>query len=190
MPIADLIRLGEPRAIVRWGSPVLHRKASQVTDFGPELQQLLADMFATNTAAKGAGLAAQQVGVDLAAFIFDCADGDGIRRRGVICNPEVELPEGKERRLVAWGEGCLSLPGAYEDLMRPDVATCRGLDQYGEPVVLTAGGTLGRCLQHETDHTNGMVFGDRLTKRARKHLYEMFEQGADRYPLTWPASSN
>ncbi len=188
MPVAELLRLGTARTIVRWSDPVLHSPAQPVTDFGPALQELLADMFATNTAADGAGLAAQQVGVDLAVFIYDCPDENWARRTGVVCNPRVELPEGLGRHLVTWEEGCLSLPGANIDLSRPDVATCRGFDQYGDPVVITAGGTLGRCLQHETDHTRGMVFGDRLPTRRRKQLHRIFDQIASTYPDDWPQS--
>ncbi|GAA3687732.1 peptide deformylase [Gordonia hankookensis] len=188
MPVAELLRLGTPRTIVRWGDPVLHTPARPVTDFGTELQQLLADMFATNDAAHGAGLAAQQIGVDLAVFIYDCTDETGSRRTGVVCNPALTLPEGRARRLVSYGEGCLSLPGAYADVDRPDVATCEGQDQYGEAIVVTAGGTLGRCLQHEADHIDGMVFGDRLATRARKRLHRMFDEGSHRYADDWPRS--
>ncbi|GAC68045.1 peptide deformylase [Gordonia soli] len=188
MPVSELLRMGAARPIVRWGQPVMHRPASPVTDFGPELQALLADMFATNTAADGAGLAAPQVGVDLAVFVYDCTDEVGARRTGVVCNPEVELPEGRDRRLESRSEGCLSLPGAYSELARPDVSTCRGLDQFGEPVELTAGGILGRCFQHETDHLNGVVFGDRLSARARKALHRTHDDIADRYADDWPVS--
>ncbi|MBO0811979.1 MAG: peptide deformylase [Microlunatus sp.] len=188
MPVAELMRLGAPRAIVRWGDPILHNPAVPVTEFGAELQELLADMFASNAAAHGAGLAAQQVGVDLAVFVYDCPDENWQRRTGVICNPRVELPGGGERRLVSWEEGCLSLPGANIDLARPDTATCTGQDQYGEPVTITAGGVLARCLQHETDHINGMVFGDRLPSRKRKQLLRAFDRVAHRYPDDWPLS--
>jgi peptide deformylase len=189
MPVAELLRLGTPHVVVRWGEPVLHAPTRPVTDFGAELQQLLADMFATNTAAEGAGLAAQQIGVDLAVFVYDCPDENWTRRTGVICNPRIELAEGRNRRLASWDEGCLSLPGVTMDLARPDVATCRGQDQFGEPVVITAGGTLGRCLQHETDHTNGMVFGDRLSSRKRKELHRAFGRIADQFPDDWPKST-
>ncbi len=187
MPVSELLRLGSAHAIVRWGTPVLHEPARPVTDFGADLQRLLADMFATNAAAEGAGLAAQQIGVDLAAFIYDCADENGARRAGVVCNPEIELSKGPERRLVDYGEGCLSLPGAYADLARPEFSTCRGQDQYGDPVEITAGGTLGRCLQHETDHINGMVFGDRLPNRKRRKLYADHAIVAEQYGDHWPA---
>ncbi|MBS4104058.1 peptide deformylase [Tsukamurella paurometabola] len=187
MPVSALLRLGTARPIIRWGDEVLHTPARPVTDYGSDLQELLADMFATNTSADGAGLAAQQIGVDLAVFIYDCTDETGRRRTGVVCNPVVELPTGRERHLVDYDEGCLSLPGAYTELARPEFATCRGQDQYGDDIEMTAGGTLGRCFQHETDHINGIVFGDRLPTRRRKRLYRDHEHIASRFPLGWPA---
>jgi peptide deformylase len=186
MPIEELVRIGTARRIVRWGEAVLHRAARPVTDFGPDLQALIADMFATNRAAEGAGLAAQQIGVDLAVFVYDCHDEHGRRRVGVICNPSVTTPDGRDRRLEAVAEGCLSLPGAYATLARPDVATCRGQDQYGDEIEVTAGGTLGRCLQHEADHLAGTVFGDRLARRDRQRLYAMHHEVAAEFPDDWP----
>ena len=151
------------------------------------LQLLLADMFATNTAAGGAGLAAPQVGVALAAFVYDCVDENFERQVGVICNPTVEVDSSDRRRLESWEEGCLSLPGGYAELARPAVAVCRGQDQYGKPVEVRGTGLLARCLQHETDHLNGIVFGDRLSSRRRRGLYESHRLAAHRYSLTWPA---
>ncbi|ARE37141.1 peptide deformylase [Rhodococcus sp. ADH] len=187
MPVSELLRLGTAQPIIRWGTPVLHAPARPVTEFGSDLQDLLADMFATNTAAHGAGLAAQQIGVDLAVFIYDCTDEVGTQRTGVVCNPVVDLPEGVHRQLVDYGEGCLSLPGSYTDLARPDFSTCRGNDQYGNSIEITAGGTLGRCFQHETDHINGIVFGDRLPTRKRKQLYRDHDEVSDQYTAHWPA---
>ncbi len=80
----SFISLGTARPILRWGTPVLHTPTRPVTDFGAELQELLADIFATNTAAEGAGLAAPQIGVDLAVFVYDCTDETGTRRTGVV----------------------------------------------------------------------------------------------------------
>ncbi|WP_308115786.1 peptide deformylase [Rhodococcus sp. BP-241] len=104
-----------------------------------------------------------------------------------MCNPVVEMPESSSRRLVDVGEGCLSLPGAYTDLARPEYATCRGQDQYGDPIELTAGCTLGRCFQHESDHIDRTVFGDRLLRRRRKQLYRDHEPVSDRYGADRPA---
>lgn len=186
MPIDELTRLGEVRRIVRWGEPVMHKLTRPVVDFGPELQTLLCDMFATNTAANGAGLAAPQIGVDLAVFVYDCVDADWRRQVGVVCNPILELPQGRDRKLESWEEGCLSLPGADAPLHRPNVVTCRGQNQYGEEIELLGTGMLARCFQHETDHLSGMVFGDRLSRRAFKQLLQQHEVLADSYAHDWP----
>jgi len=188
MPIDQLTRLGIVREIVRWGAPVLHRPARPVTDFGDALQYLLGSMFATNAAAHGAGLAAPQIGVGLAAFVYDCLDAELRRHIGVVCNPVVELPRGRDRRLETWDEGCLSLPGAVAELARPDLAVCRGQDQYGHDIELIGTGQLARCFQHETDHLDGIVFGDRLSSRRCRGLYESHRQVADQYPVDWPVT--
>ncbi|RYY13822.1 MAG: peptide deformylase [Alphaproteobacteria bacterium] len=188
MPIEQLVSVGSARPIRRWADPVLHERARPVFEFDDALQLLLADMFATNTAASGAGLAAPQVGVALSAFIYDCVDENFDRQTGVVCNPVVEIDQGATRQLETWEEGCLSLPGGYAELARPAVAICRGQDQYGSPVELRGTGLLARCFQHETDHLNGIVFGDRLSSRRRRALYETHRDGAHRYPLSWPAT--
>lgn len=188
MPIEELIRSGNVRPIVRWGEPVMHTLSRTVSDFGPSLQTLIADMFATNLAADGAGLAAPQVGVDLAVFVFDCFDSQWERRVGLVCNPSVTFAERTRRHFVDLDEGCLSLPGAYASAVRPDFAICRGQDQYGNDIEVLGTGTLARCLQHETDHVNGLVFEDRLPRRLRKLLHSRHEQNAWRYPADWPVS--
>ncbi len=190
-PVSALSELtigGTVRPITRWGAPVMHARARPVTEFDEDLHNLVRDMFATMAAAEGVGLAATQVGVDLAVFVFDCPDADHVRHIGVICNPVITLPEGKDRVLDAADEGCLSLPGAYIELARPDTATCRGVDAFGNPIEVTGDGLLARCLQHETDHLNGIVFGDRLAGRARKKLYSLHDQLSQTYPEDWPVS--
>jgi peptide deformylase len=184
--LQELTEGGTVLPITRWGTPVMHARTRPVTEFDESLHRLVRDMFATMAAAEGVGLAATQVGVDLAVFVFDCPDDDHVRHVGVVCNPEVTLPEGKDRNLEAADEGCLSLPGAYIELARPDLATCTGQDALGNPVEVVGTGLLARCLQHETDHLNGTVFGDRLPGRARKKLYAEHDRVADRYPDDWP----
>jgi peptide deformylase len=177
---------GSRRPIVRWGSDVMHRPNRPVTEYDEDLRALAADMVATMYAAEGVGLAACQVGVDLAMFVFDCHDSTGERTVGVVCNPVVTLPEGRDRKLDEDDEGCLSLPGAYVPLARPDFATVEGSGLDGEPVTFSGDGLLARCLQHETDHTRGTVFGDRLSTRWRKKLQKAHEKAADSYPADWP----
>src|SRR6185503_20136650 len=167
-PSSTLPSGGSVRPITRWGEPVMHRTQEPVTEFDDELQALVADMVATMYAADGVGLAACQIGVDLAVFVFDCHDESGERTVGVVCNPVVTLPEGRDRRLDEEDEGCLSLPGSYVPLARPDFATCVGTGVDGASVQFSGDGLLARCLQHETDHTRGTVFGDRLSTRWRK----------------------
>ncbi len=188
MPIEELIRSGSVRPIVRWSEPVMHTPTRTVSDFGPSLQTLIADMFATNLAADGAGLAAPQVGVDLAVFVFDCSDSEWERRVGLVCNPTITFAEPARRSFVDLDEGCLSFPGAFAPTIRPDFAICRGQDQYGNDIEVLGTGTLARCLQHETDHVNGLVFEDRLPRQLRKSLHSRQEQNAWRYPADWPVS--
>lgn len=181
---------GKVRPITRWGEPVMHHRCRTVESFDDELADLVADMVATLHAADGAGLAANQVGVDLRLFVFSCTDADDVLHEGVVCNPTLTLPEGKQRKLEEDDEGCLSLPGAYAPLARPDFAIVRGVDQHGEPVEYVAnGGTFARCLQHEADHTEGIVFGDRLSKRWRKRLFNEHEQVAEHFPTDWPTTA-
>ena len=178
---------GTVRSITRWGDPVMHRTQEPVTEFGEELRSLVADMVATMYAADGVGLAACQIGVDLSVFVFDCPDVDGVRHQGVVCNPELFLPEGRGRRLDDGDEGCLSFPGAFVACARPDFAEVRGQGLDGAPVHQRGTGLLARCLQHETDHCRGQVFGDRLPRRATKALRRQHDAAADEFPPGWPA---
>ncbi|WP_121251424.1 peptide deformylase [Nocardioides ferulae] len=178
---------GRVRPMTRWGTPVMHRPQQRVTAYDAQLRELVADMVATMYAADGVGLAACQIGVDLAVFVFDCPDATGAHTVGVVCNPELTLPEVRERRLDEDEEGCLSFPGAFIACARPDTATVTGTGLNGEPVTFTGDGLLARCLQHETDHTHGVVFGDRLPTKARKKLQKQHDKLAEDYPADWPA---
>lgn len=180
---------GTVRAIVRWGDPVMHRPARPVTDFDASLRDLAADMVASMYAAEGVGLAACQIGVDLAVFVFDCPDADDERVAGVVCNPVLTLPEGSARRLDDDQEGCLSHPGGYVRCARPDHASVVGQGLDGERVEFEGTGLLARCLQHETDHLHGTVFGDRISAKLRKKLDKQVEKLAADYPENWPVVS-
>ncbi len=178
---------GTTRPITRWGTPVMHRPQAEVTTYDDELRTLVADMVATMYAADGVGLAACQIGVDRAVFVFDCPDESGERTVGVVCNPRLTVPEGAERQLDVGDEGCLSYPGAFVELARPDWASVTGTGVDGEPVEFSGDGLLARCLQHETDHTLGTVFGDRLPTKLRKKLQKEHDKAVEDYPPDWPA---
>lgn len=167
----------------------MHARCRPVESFDAELATLVADMVATMYAADGVGLAANQVGVDLRIFVFDCHEEDGDRIMGVVCNPVLQVPEGKDRVLDEADEGCLSLPGGFAPLARPDTATVTGVDETGSPVSYTGSGFAARCLQHEYDHLEGIVFGDRLADRVRKKLYKEAARHEDEFPPGWPANS-
>jgi peptide deformylase len=178
---------GTVRPIVRWGATVMHHKQEPIEAFDEDLHTLVADMVATMYAADGVGLAACQVGRDLSLFVFDCPDDDGARHQGVVCNPELYLPVGKDRKLDDGDEGCLSLPGAFVPCARLTYARVEGQWLDGSSVSYAGTGLLARCLQHESDHCEGIVFGDRLSKRVRKKLFKQAEENAEDYAGDWPA---
>jgi peptide deformylase len=164
------------RRVTVVGEEILSRPCREVSEFGtPELAALIDDMFLTMYVADGAGLAANQVGVDLRLFVFDCLDDYGIRHVGHIINPVLELPNPGSRRLVDELEGCLSVPGAAMTVARTDRAVIRGLDQDGNSLVIEGTGYFARCLQHETDHLFGCTYLDRLSKRDRKDALQQME---------------
>lgn len=170
-----------PRRITVVGEEILNRPCTDVTEFGsPWLSSLIDDMFLTMSVADGAGLAANQVGVDLRLFVYDCPDDYGVRHVGHIINPELELPDPGSRRLVDDFEGCLSVPGAAMAVPRTDRAVVRGLDKDGAPLVIEGTGYFARCLQHESDHLVGRTYLDRLSHRDRKDaLRQMADGSAD-----------
>ena len=186
-PYGPLPDKGTVRPITRWGTPVMHRSQQPITAYDEELRALVADMVATMYAADGVGLAACQIGEDRAVFVFDCPDESGVRTAGVVCNPVLTVPEGRDRHLDDDDEGCLSFPGAFIACPRPDYASVSGTGLDGEPVTFHGDGLLARCLQHETDHTLGTVFADRLSTKARKKLQKEHDKLAGNYPLDWPS---
>lgn len=176
-PLAPEARRGRVRRVTEVGEEVLHKPCRDVTEFGPDLAALIDDMFLTMYIAEGAGLAANQVGVGLRLFVYDCPDDDGARHVGHIVNPVLDPLAPAGRRLLDENEGCLSVPGALMDVPRPDRAVVRGLDKDGQPLVIEGTGYFARCLEHETDHCNGRVYLDRLSGRQRK---DALRQVADR----------
>src|SRR4051794_8631868 len=162
------------------GTSVLHSRCAEVTAFDDELVTLVKDMYASMYEAHGVGLAANQIGVGLRVFVVDCPNDDEERVVAHVVNPQLELLV--ERTLDDDLEGCLSVPGPSSSVARPDRATVRGVDVHGQPVVIEGTGLLARCLQHESDHLDGMVYVDRISAKERKRvLAEAFpDQLADR----------
>ena len=159
---------GRVLRITEVGEEILQRPCREVTDFGTEdLRTLIDDMFATMLIAEGVGLAANQVDVDLRVFVYDLTTDEGIRYVGHICNPEIEVLGEETEELE---EGCLSVPGPGTELFRSSHVHLTGVDVDGEPIEHHAQGYLARCFQHETDHLDGHLYLDLLSKRTRKRL--------------------
>ncbi|MFD5558702.1 peptide deformylase [Streptomyces sp. NPDC127068] len=157
---------GHVRPLVPHGDPVLREPCAEVTAFGPPLERLVEDMFATMYAARGVGLAANQIGEALRVFVFDCPDDEDERHLGHVVNPTLLSADGI---VIRGPEGCLSLPGLEAGTERFDHAVVAGVDVRGEPVHLDGTGFFARCLQHETDHLDGGLYVDRATGwRARR----------------------
>lgn len=176
---------GTARPIVQVGDPVLHNPCAPVESFDESLAALVEDMFASMYEANGVGLAANQIGVALRVFVFDCTDADSKSHIGVVVNPTLRVPEVADRVLDEGSEGCLSVLGQDADLARPDYAEVDGFDATGAPVTVIGTGTLARCLQHETDHLNGMLYIDRLSDRQRKRVLKQYR--ADQIAAQAPA---
>jgi peptide deformylase len=158
---------GRVRPLTLFGDAPLHTPCAEVTDFGPELAVLVEDLFATMYAARGVGLAANQVGTGLRVFVYDCPDDEDVRHLGHLVNPRLVAADG----LVLRGpEGCLSLPGLEAATERYDEAVVEGRTVTGEPVTVRGTGFFARCLQHECDHLDGGVYVDRLDGWRRRKV--------------------
>ena len=148
------------------GDPVLRRPTEPVREITAETRRLIEDMFETMHANNGVGLAANQVGVSLRLAVLGIPEkGDKIAHL-VLVNPEWSNPRGE----VEDSEGCLSVPGIYEDLKRVLQVDCKALNEKGEPIQFTCEGLFARAVQHEVDHLNGMLFVDRLSALRRQRL--------------------
>jgi peptide deformylase len=148
------------RPIRLFGDPVLTTPAEPVTSFDRELRTLVKDLTETMLEAPGLGLAAPQIGVGLRVFTYDV---DEIV--GHLVNPTITLVGDEEQE---GDEGCLSLPGLSFPCLRHERVVASGFTMHGEPVTIEGSDLLARCLQHETDHLNGILFIDRLDTEQRK----------------------
>lgn len=162
------------RPIVILGDPVLHTPTAPVPvgadgSLPPDVVDLITDMYQTMDAANGVGLAANQIGVGLRVFVYDCAEDRGkpTRRRGVVVNPVLETSEIPETMPDPEmdDEGCLSVPGESFPCGRAEWARVTGLDAEGNPVMCEGTGLFARMLQHETGHLDGFLYVDTLIGR-------------------------
>lgn len=150
------------------GDPVLRERATPVERFDEALRRLAGDMLETMYAAPGVGLAANQVGLRLACFVYDDREGN----TGFVANPELSEAEGEQ----TMEEGCLSIPGPYHETTRAMRVRLRGLDLQGEPIDVVAEELLARIFQHETDHLGGLLYVDRLDDEGRRDVMRQLRE--------------
>ncbi len=144
-----------------FGDPVLRTPADPVRDFDKELRTLVKDLFETMLDAPGVGLAAPQIGVGLRVFTYHLDDAES----GHLVNPELSFPDKEDQN---GPEGCLSLPGLTFDCLRRMNVIATGWNMFGDPVTVDGSEVLARCIQHETDHLDGVLFVDRLDPETKK----------------------
>ncbi len=148
------------REIITDGHPTLRKVAKRVDPAeiaDPFFQQLIDDMFATMYAAPGIGLAAPQINVSKRLFTVDLQDDDEAHGPLVLINPKFSATEGE----IEATEGCLSVPGMVGEMTRFEKLVCSGLDRHGKKIEIEAQGWFARCLQHEMDHLDGILYIDR-----------------------------
>jgi peptide deformylase len=149
------------QAIRLFGDPVLRTPADVVTDFDAELRRLVTDLTETMLDAPGVGLAAPQIGVGLRVFTYHVSD----EQAGHLVNPVLHFPSDEEDD---GPEGCLSIPGLNFECRRRANVVAHGQNTYGDPLTVEGTALLARCVQHETDHLDGVLFIDRLDAATKK----------------------
>ncbi|MCM5571316.1 peptide deformylase [Burkholderiaceae bacterium FT117] len=151
--------------ILKYPDSRLHRVAKPVREVDDRIRQLVRDMAETMYAAPGIGLAATQVDVHERVIVIDVSEAHD--QLQVFINPEI-VGESLERKV--YEEGCLSVPGVYDEVERPDRVTVRALNERGEPFELRCEGLLAVCIQHEIDHLNGRVFVQHLSRLKQNRI--------------------
>ena len=167
--------------VVKFGHPKLRQKGARIESVTPAIKQLIADMFETMYANKGIGLAAQQIGQALQLTVIDVRVAtdrpSSLELKGkpsdvadfmplVLINPEIQ----RVGDPIPSAEGCLSFPEIFADILRPEFAEVKALNESGQPLEFRCGGLLARAVQHEVDHLNGILFIDRMDKKTKEEL--------------------
>ena len=178
MALRDILILPDKR---------LRLKSAPVTAVDKSLRKLVDDMFETMYAAPGIGLAAIQVGVAQRVVTMDLAKKDDSPSPLLFINPEVTW---KADEKSTYEEGCLSIPEYYEEVERPAAVRVKYLDLEGKPHEIEATGLLATCLQHEIDHTNGVLFIDHISKLKRDRVLKKFKKAAKRGEPVKPLSED
>lgn len=149
--------------IVKYGDPVLQKEGEEINNIDGQLAEFIRNMFETMYEAKGVGLAAPQVALSKKLFVMDVSNGKESKERIICINPQIVDSKGQ----VISEEGCLSFPGIYFEVERPEIVTVSALDLNGNEFTFEASGLAARCVLHENDHINGKVFIEYLSPLKR-----------------------
>jgi peptide deformylase len=152
--------------IVKFGDPVLQKEGDEVTGIDGQLAEFIGNMFETMYEANVVGLAGPQVALSKKLFVMDVSAGKEAKDRVVCINPRIIETKGK----VISEEGCLSFPGIYFEVERPEVVTVSAFDLDGKEFTFEVNGMAARCVLHETDHINGKLFIEFLSPLKRDLL--------------------
>ena len=148
--------------IYKLGDNVLRENAKRISKVDNSIRNLAKEMIQSMYAAKGIGLAAPQIGINKELLVFDINFEDSAAEPLILINPEISS---YGTTLNSYEEGCLSIPGVYLNVVRPSTIKLRFRDEMGRPRKMKADGLLARCIQHEMDHLNGVLFVDRVTSK-------------------------
>ncbi|MCG3160636.1 MAG: Peptide deformylase [Acidobacteria bacterium] len=149
--------------IVKYGDPVLQKEGEEVNNIDGNLAEFIQNMFETMYEAKGCGLAGPQVALSKKLFVMDVSSGKETKDRIVCINPQIVETKGA----IVSEEGCLSFPGIYFEVERPEIVTVSAIDLDGKEFTFEVDGLAARCVLHETDHINGKVFIEYLNPLKR-----------------------
>jgi peptide deformylase len=158
--------------ILEFPDPRLRTVAKPVEAVNRDIQAIIADMFETMYQAPGIGLAATQVNIHRRIVVIDVSEEQN--EPLVFINPEIDVLD--EQQLHEYDEGCLSVPGFYETVTRPERVRVTALDKNGQPFQLEPEGLLAVCIQHEIDHLNGKLFVDHISTIKRQRIRKKLEK--------------
>ena len=158
--------------IVYYGDPRLEKLSEPVNEVTPEIRRFVKDMFETMYFTNGVGLSAPQVGVNKRILVIDCSGGSDRNQQIAMINPVVTVTTGEQKG----PEGCLSFPGLFADVTRPNVVKVKGWNLDGKEVEMEGEGLLARALHHEIDHLDGVLFIQRMKKADREAIVKKMKK--------------
>ncbi len=165
--------------IIKYGNPILTRRAESIKDINEDIKNLANDMIQTMWAAPGIGLAAPQVGHSLRLITVDLSVGENEKDLFVLINPELQSQEGSDTQ----EEGCLSVPEIQEEVIRPSRVVIKGVDLKRGERIIEAEGLLARVFCHEMDHLNGKLFIEHLSSLKRNLIKRKLKKRIEKSPV-------